>query len=74
METEVGCGDNSCIFSCIRSSRGMGTNGGCRCFQPLEHWIESEKRWNREEIAKLRRDVLRLARAYADLRAVHEDK
>ena len=24
------CGDNSCVFG---SSGGMGTNGGCRCFE-----------------------------------------
>jgi hypothetical protein len=26
----VGCGDNSCMFG---PRGGMGTNGGCRCFE-----------------------------------------
>lgn len=65
---EIGCGDNSCIFSCIRPSMGMGTNGGCRCFEGMKYWIESEGRWNRKEIDKLRRDVMTLARAYIKLK------
>lgn len=68
MATEIGCGDNSCIFYCIRTKGGMGTNGGCRCFDPLESWIESEKRWNFAEIGKLRRDVMVLARAHYALK------
>lgn len=28
---EVGCGDNSCIWG---PPGGMGTNGGCRCYEP----------------------------------------
>lgn len=69
-DEQIGCGDNSCIFSVLRTSGGMGTNGGCRCFDALESWIESEKRWNRAEIQKVRRDVLRLAREVARLRGI----
>ena len=35
-EREPGCGDNSCIFACIRKRGGMRTNGGCRCFKNLQ--------------------------------------
>lgn len=52
------CGDNSCIFGILREKRGMGTNGGCRCFDPLDAWIESEKRWNRHEVAVVRRKAM----------------
>jgi hypothetical protein len=34
----------------------------------MKYWIESEGRWNRKEIDKLRRDVMTLARAYIKLK------
>ena len=68
MSEDIGCGDNSCVFSVIKQRGGMGTNGGCRCFKHLESWIESEQRWNRPEVRKVQRDVLRLAQAYRGLR------
>jgi len=66
METRIGCGDNSCIFSDAKPSGGMGTNGGCRCFENLESWIESEKRWNREEVRHVRQSVMIQQRMYRD--------
>lgn len=50
---DFGCGDNSCVFSALNPPGGMGTNGGCRCFQNLITWNENEKRWNREEVRKV---------------------
>jgi len=32
----IGCGDNSCVFRVLRTTHGMATNGGCRCFKHLE--------------------------------------
>lgn len=49
-----GCGDNSCIFECLNPC-GVGTNGGCQCFQRL--MVPG----NREEVRK----VELLARALA---------
>ncbi len=60
MSAPIGCGDNSCIFKQLRPG-GMGTNGGCRCFKGLEHWLPEEKRWNREEVRKVQQDTQRLA-------------
>ena len=71
--TRIGCGDNSCIFSDARPSGGMGTNGGCRCFENLESWIESEKRWNREEIRHVRQSVMIQQRMYRDKIKALED-
>lgn len=59
--SNIGCGDNSCIFSGIRKKGGQHTNGGCRCFKELERWLPDENRWNREEVNKIRQDVQRLA-------------
>lgn len=50
-----GCGDNSCIFSCLNPPGGVGTNGGCQCFQNL--MVPG----NRQEV----RQVELLARALA---------
>lgn len=33
----LGCGDNSCRFA---KSRGMSTNGGCRCFEDLPPGVD----------------------------------
>lgn len=41
------CADNSCMFGFAVPRRGMGTNGGCRCFEVS----------TREEIRALRRKV-----------------
>lgn len=60
----IGCGDNSCIFSCIRPKGGVGTNGGCRCFKNLEAWVDdgdSGQRRNHDEVRKVRQDTQRLA-------------
>jgi hypothetical protein len=73
MEQRIGCGDNSCIFSDAISDKGMGTNGGCRCFQDLEFWIEKEQRWNRKEINYLRRSVMIQQRMYRDKIKALED-
>lgn len=72
----IGCGDNSCIFSCIREKGGMGTNGGCRCFKNLEmntniiSAIDSTAipYDNRDEVRRLRQSVMKLVRAYNDLK------
>lgn len=48
-----GCGDNSCIFSALNPPGGVGTNGGCRCFQDLISWSEEAGRWNREEVRRV---------------------
>lgn len=61
-----GCGDNSCIFSIIRASGGMGTNGGCRCFKNLELHTEivgtdgNVMYDNREQLQHLRQSVQKL--------------
>jgi hypothetical protein len=76
MESEAGCGDNSCIFSCLRTTGGMRTNGGCRCFKNLElntHILSAIDGTavpydNREEIRHLRRSVMVLAKAYHELK------
>ena len=56
-ELELTCGDNSCMFRVLRSGGGQATNGGCQCFEPLEAWIEHEKRWNTAEVLRIRRQV-----------------
>lgn len=58
--SDIGCGDNSCIFKQLRPS-GIGTNGGCRCFKNLISWLPAENRWNREEVRKVQQDTERLA-------------
>lgn len=72
MDMEPGCGDNSCVFSCIRPSGGMRTNGGCRCFENLKlntHIISAIDGTavsynNKEAVDHLRRSVMMLAKAY----------
>ena len=76
MEREPGCGDNSCVFSCIRPSGGMRTNGGCRCFKNLEvntHIISAIDGTavpynNKEELEHLRKSVMMMAWLYTDLK------
>lgn len=63
---QPGCGDNSCVFGVI-ARKGMGTNGGCRCFKNLEHYIESEQRWNREEIRHVELSTRMLAQKVHEL-------
>ena len=36
----IGCGDNSCVFRVLRTTHGVATNGGCRCFKNLEMTAE----------------------------------
>lgn len=55
----IGCGDNSCIFKLLRPG-GMGTNGGCRCFEDLVSWNEDAQRWNRDEVRKVKHATLML--------------
>jgi hypothetical protein len=66
------CGDNSCLFKSLAPSRGMATNGGCRCFDDVVAWVESEKRWNRKEVAVLRRKVTALLIKKRDADAANE--
>ena len=66
--SDIGCGDNSCIFSCIRPKGSVGTNGECRCFKNLESWLASET-GNRDEVRKVQQDTQRLA---AELRRTRE--
>ena len=72
----IGCGDSSCIFSLIKKKGGQHTNGGCRSFKNLEHWIPAENRWNRDEVRKVQQDTQRLAsdlrRALAQIEAVRK--
>ncbi len=58
----IGCQDNSCIFKILRGA-GVGTNGGCRCFEALISWNEEAKQWNRPEVRKVQHDTQRLAHA-----------
>lgn len=67
MDFQPGCGDNSCIFGVIKTRGGMGTNGGCRCFKNLEHYTDSEKRWNREEVNHVQRSTIMLAQRVREL-------
>jgi hypothetical protein len=60
IDEPVGCGDNSCIFGLLRTKGGMGTNGGCRCFENLINWNEKTRSWNREEVRKVRRATMML--------------
>ena len=72
MDREPGCGDSSCVFSCICPSGGMRTNGGCRCFENLKlntHILSAIDGTavpynNKEAVDHLRRSVMMLARAY----------
>ena len=82
MDREPGCGDNSCVFSCIRPSGGMRTNGGCRCFTELDLHTNIQNTMkvfnpaepdfvpydNRQQVRHLRNSVMLLARAYIDLK------
>ena len=76
MDREPGCGDNSCVFSCIRDNGGMRTNGGCRCFKNLELHTNIISALdstavpydNREEVRHLRQSVMILVRAYKELK------
>lgn len=70
--TDIGCGDNSCIFNALRSP-GMGTNGGCRCFDELVTWSESERRWNRDEVHRVERFARMLAQELRTARKEAED-
>ena len=47
MSESLICGDNSCMFRFAAPQGGMGTNGGCRCFEVS----------TREELQGLRRKV-----------------
>ncbi len=47
MSEILSCGDNSCMFRFAVPQGGMGTNGGCRCFEVS----------TREELQGLRRKV-----------------
>jgi hypothetical protein len=81
MEREPGCGDNSCVFSPIRKSGGMRTNGGCRCFENLKlntQILNVMKLFdatqpdlvpynNREEVEHIRCSVRMLLKAYREL-------
>lgn len=60
MSDHIGCLDNSCLFKQLRPG-GVGTNGGCRCFENLISWLPAENRWNREEVRKVQQDTQRLA-------------
>ena len=64
---QPGCGDNSCVFSVIKTRGGVGTNGGCRCFKNLEHYIESEQRWNRDEVRHVAHSTSMLAQRVYEL-------
>lgn len=67
MNFQPGCGDNSCIFGAIKTRGGMSTNGGCRCFKNLESWIESEQRWNRDEVRHVELSTSMLAQRVYEL-------
>jgi len=59
-ERRIGCYDNSCMFSILRPKGGVGTNGGCRCFENLVTWNETNKRWNRDEVREVRQLTMML--------------
>jgi len=59
-ERRIGCYDNSCMFSILRPKGGVGTNGGCRCFENLITWNETAKRWNRDEVREVRQLTMML--------------
>lgn len=54
----IGCGDNSCVWG---SRGGMGTNGGCRCFDTTGPMTDQ----NRQERRRARRAVVALEVAAA---------
>lgn len=55
----IGCGDSSCLFDVLNNKpKGMTTNGGCRCLDKFEVWIEDENRWNHSEISEIRRAII----------------
>lgn len=60
MSDHIGCLDNSCLFKQLRPG-GVGTNGGCSCFENLISWLPAENRWNREEVRKVQQDTQWLA-------------
>lgn len=47
MHELVSCGDNSCTFA---PPKGVGTNGGCRCFKSIN---DSDKRWQLQRNAQI---------------------
>lgn len=70
-DPQIGCGDNSCVFSVIRPRGGMGTNGGCRCFKNLVGHLaltDGSTRSNREEVRQVERSTRMLAQEVRRLR------
>ena len=74
-DIEIDCGDNSCLFA--PSKGGMRTNGGCRCLENAgfsrlteanraivaqRDRLQAEHEADRETIAALRAENLRLSR------------
>jgi len=59
-DTEIDCGDNSCLFATRRG--GMRTNGGCRCLENAGFGGSSQKalRQMLPEVLRLRSEVERL--------------
>ena len=83
MDREIGCGDNSCIFSSLRNNGGMRTNGGCRCFKNLElntlivaaDMSETTVPYdNREQVAHLRYSVMTLLAEYRKLKKDYDNQ
>jgi hypothetical protein len=70
MAGDIGCGDNSCVFKVLRGP-GVGTNGGCRCFDNLISYLPEAQRWNRDEVRRVRMDTQRLA---SELRRAREQR
>lgn len=56
-----GCGDNSCIFSVLNPPGGVGTNGGCQCFENLECYIPELGRRNKQEVRQVKLATIALA-------------
>ncbi len=66
----IGCYDNSCVFRILRPGGGVGTNGGCLCFDDLVSWNEKAQRWNREEVRLVRRNTMMLVKRLRELEEV----
>ena len=68
MNREIGCGDNSCIFSSLRNNGGIRTNGG-------SYWVNDARgiplargcsKCRTQKLSKYRKDVRTDSNYWAD--------